>query len=68
MLKVVSNTTPLLSFIKLNRLDILQKIYQKIYIPEAVYKEIEKGKGKYYKDLSKENWIIIKEVKKQKFS
>ncbi|WP_457641817.1 DUF3368 domain-containing protein [Persephonella sp.] len=63
MPKVVSNTTPLLSFIKLNRLDILQEIYQRIYIPEAVYKEIETGKGKYYKDISKENWIIIKKVK-----
>lgn len=63
MLKVVSNTTPILSFMKLNRLDILEKIYKEIIIPEAVYQELEKGKSKYYIDISNEDWIKIFKVK-----
>ncbi|MFW5701241.1 MAG: DUF3368 domain-containing protein [Cyclobacteriaceae bacterium] len=63
MPKVVSNTTPIISLLKLNRLDLLQKLYKQIYIPSAVYKEIEAGKAKgYYKDLSRVDWINITEI------
>lgn len=64
MLKVVSNTTPIISFLKLNRLDLIQKLYKIIYIPFAVYNEIEAGKTKgFYKDLSNFDWINIVEIK-----
>jgi len=63
MHKVISNTTPILSFIKLNRLDILRDIYKEIIIPEAVYEELEKGKHKYYVDFSDESWIKIFKVR-----
>lgn len=54
MLKVVSNTTPIISLLKLSRLDILKELYTEISIPLAVYQEIETGKNKrYYQDLSK---------------
>lgn len=60
MLKVVSNTTPILSLLKLSRLDILKELYSEISIPYAVFQEIEAGKNKgYYQDLSKINWINI---------
>ncbi|WP_297453034.1 DUF3368 domain-containing protein [Persephonella sp.] len=59
MPKVVSNTTPILSFIKLNRLDILRNIYKEITIPEAVFKELEEGKHKYYINIFKKDWIKI---------
>jgi uncharacterized protein len=63
MPKVVSNTTPIISLLKLNRLDLLKQLYTQIYIPEAVYNEIEEGKAKeYYKDLSKIDWINIVEI------
>lgn len=63
MLKVVSNTTPIISLLKLNRLDLLQKLYSQIYVPNAVFEEIEAGKTKeYYKDLSTINWIIITKI------
>ncbi|MFO8240419.1 MAG: hypothetical protein R6T90_05425 [Dissulfuribacterales bacterium] len=63
MHKVVSNTTPIISLLKLNRLELLQNIYNQIYIPTAVYNEIEAGKTKgYYKDLSKVDWINIIEI------
>lgn len=37
---VVSDTSPLISFLKINRLDILEKLFGKIIVPEAVYAEL----------------------------
>ena len=63
MPKIVSNTTPILSLLKLDKLELLQKLYQQIYIPAEVFKEIEAGRSKkYYKDLSSIDWIKIKEI------
>lgn len=63
MHKIVSNTTPIISLLKLSRLDILKELYSEISIPVAVFQEIEAGKNKeYYQDLSKTNWINIHEI------
>jgi len=63
MLRVVSNSTPIISFIKLERLDILHNLYGEVFIPFAVYQEIEAGKSKgYYQDLAKIDWINIKKI------
>lgn len=63
MPKIVSNTTPIISLLKLNRLELFQKLYKQIYIPSAVFKEIEAGKMKgYYRDLSIIDWINITEI------
>ena len=63
MLKVVSNTTPIISLLKLNKLEILKDLYGQICIPLAVYKEIEAGKSKgYYQDLLQVDWILISKV------
>ncbi len=63
MLKVVSNTTPLISLLKISRLDILESLYKKILIPKAVYDEVEAGKNKdYYSDLLEFPWIDVVEI------
>lgn len=63
MPKVVSNTTPIISLLKLSRLDILKELYANISIPLAVYQEIEAGKNKsYYQDLTKLSWLSIVEI------
>ena len=63
MLKVVSNTTPLISLLKLNRIEILKDLYSEIIIPTAVCMEVENGKNKkYYQDLTKIEWIKIEEI------
>lgn len=67
MLKVISNTTPILSLLKINKLLILKQVYGEVIIPFAVYEEIEKGKEKpYYKDLSKLDWIKIVKISNPK--
>jgi len=64
MPKIVSNTTPLISLMKISKLEILKKIYSEIIVSEAVYKEIEAGKHKeFYQDLSKIEWIKIESIK-----
>lgn len=37
---IVSDTTPIISLIKINRLDLLQKLFGEVLIPEAVYREL----------------------------
>lgn len=37
---VVSDTTPLISLMKAARLEVLEKLYNEIMIPEAVYSEL----------------------------
>lgn len=37
---VVSDTTPLISLMKIERLDLLEKLYGKVFIPAAVYNEL----------------------------
>lgn len=63
MRKIISNTTPILSLLKIGKLDLLHKMYSKVIIPKAVFEEIENGKDKsYYADLSKIDWIDIIEI------
>ena len=37
---VVSDTTPLISLLKINRLDLLEKLFGEVLIPEAVFNEL----------------------------
>jgi len=67
MRKVITNTTPVLSLLKIDKLDILKELYGQIIIPNAVYQEIEEGKYKeFYTDLKQIDWIIIKSIKDKK--
>lgn len=64
MLKVISNTTPIISLLKIDKLDIIKDLYGEIFIPNEVFNEIEAGKNKeFYKDLSEIEWIKIEEIK-----
>ncbi len=33
---IISDTTPIITLLKINQLDLLQKLFQEIYIPESV--------------------------------
>ena len=63
MLKVVSNTTPIISLLKIGKLNIFKDLYGEIFIPQEVFNEIEAGKNKeFYTDLSKIDWIKIEKI------
>jgi predicted nucleic acid-binding protein len=70
---VISNSTPLIAFIKKNELTLLQNLFNEIIIPRAVYNEIidiPKGLNQEKKVIDEEikkNWILIKDVKALKF-
>src|SRR5690625_4486518 len=67
MPKIVSNTTPIISLLKIGKLSILKELYDEIYVPKEVFNELENGKAKeYYTDLSEINWINIKEIEDEK--
>jgi len=67
MRNVISNTTPILSLLKIDKLDVLQKLYGEIIIPNAVYKEIEQGINKpYYQNLKEIIWIKIEGISDKK--
>ncbi len=64
MRKIITNTTPILSLLKIDKLDLLKELYGKITVPNAVFQEIEIGKHKpYYQDLKQIDWIKIEYVK-----
>ncbi|NIM14014.1 MAG: DUF3368 domain-containing protein [Candidatus Aminicenantes bacterium] len=67
-IKVVCNSSPVIGLAKINRLDIIEKLYQEIIIPEAVFDElITKGKDKdktaEIKRLIDRNIVTVQEVK-----
>ena len=37
---IVSDTTPIISLMKINRLYLLEELFQKVWIPKSVYKEL----------------------------
>ena len=37
---VVSDTTPLISLLKIDRIDLLEKLFGKVFIPQAVFNEL----------------------------
>ena len=61
---VVSNTTPILSLYKIEKLGLLQGLFGQVFVPTAVYDEIAiLGKGKQGHDvLDTVDYIHVKEV------
>lgn len=43
---VVSDTTPLISFLKIGHISLLEKLFGRVFIPQAVYRELS-GNVKY---------------------
>jgi predicted nucleic acid-binding protein len=61
--KVVSNTTPILALLRIEKLDLLRELYGRIMVPEAVYNEIEAGKNTgIYMDIATLDWISIEKI------
>ena len=64
MRRIISNTTPIISLLKVDKLNLLKELYEKVIVPTAVYLEIENGKEKpYYQDLTQIDWIEIRKIR-----
>jgi predicted nucleic acid-binding protein len=61
---VVSNTSPIINMAAVGRLDLLQQLYEKVVIPQAVYNEITVvGAGQPgAMEVQTVDWIEAKEV------
>ena len=57
---VVSDTTPLISLLKINRLDLLEKLFGKILIPQAVFNELTVEANQ----IKNKKFILVKAVNK----
>ena len=65
---IIANSTPLIALAKIGKIDLLEEIYARIVIPEAVYEEVAiSGKGKKGNvEITKAEWVIVKEVRDKK--
>ena len=63
-LKVVSNSTPLIALARINRFDLLRKLFNEINIPLAVYDEVvNAGKGRAgVSEVENADWILNHQV------
>ncbi len=50
-MRTVSNTTPIISFSSIGKIEILKDIFQEIIIPQAVYEEIKTKQGYGYNEV-----------------
>ncbi|MEZ0344645.1 MAG: DUF3368 domain-containing protein [Caldimicrobium sp.] len=68
MPKVVCNSSVLIHLAKIDKLELLQKFYEKIFIPQAVYREVViEGESKpEIKLIKNANWIEVVNIKDDK--
>ncbi len=45
-MKIVSNTTPIIALSSIQKIHLLKDLFEKVYLPEAVFKEV-KSKERY---------------------
>jgi predicted nucleic acid-binding protein len=63
MRKVISNTTPILSLLKIGKLELLHTLYGQVVVPEAVYREVMAGNDKeYFADLRDFAWLTVETI------
>ena len=64
MLRVIVNSTPLITLGNIGKLEILRQVYEKIVIPEAVYQEVSKKQDASSNALlSASEWILVESIK-----
>ncbi len=62
---VISNTSPLFYLHRLRCLDLLQKLYQRVTVPEAVVEELQAGReqGEDAPDVAEHDWIFVRPIR-----
>jgi len=60
MLRVIVNSTPLITLSHIGKIELLRQLYHEIYIPEAVYQEVTKKNDIACEALNKSlDWIHV---------
>jgi len=62
MLKVISNTSPMLYLYRIDAIALLPKIFCEIWIPKTVYLELQEGKNRGYNVPEAKNYDWLKIV------
>ncbi len=65
---VISDTTPIISLLKAEHLELLEKLYGKVLVPEAVYKELTENPV-YFKEakiIKSANYLSVVSVENMK--
>lgn len=62
MLVVISDTSVISNFLHIGHLEILQKLYSYVYIPQAVHEEVNRlvEDAAYILPFQEANWIVVK--------
>ena len=65
---VVSDTTPIISLMKAGQLELLQKLFGVVYIPEAVYRELIENEAFYeeVRQVQECEFLFVEEVDNDK--
>ena len=58
-MKVVSNTTPIISLSAIEQLSLLPKLFGKIYVPKAVYEEIKAKDAFGYQEINSDDFQVM---------
>lgn len=61
---VVSDTTPLISLLKINRIDLLEKLFGDVLIPQAVFDELTVNERFRLEadEIRQKKFIVVKSV------
>ena len=61
---VVVNTSPIIYLSSINEIGLLKKLFNEVFIPDAVREEIVSGgKGNFgFREIQGENWIKVKKI------
>lgn len=65
-MKIVSNTTPIISLASIGKLNVLKELFGKIIIPQSVYDEIKAKESYGYKEIDSD-YIKIQAIKGTKY-
>ena len=60
--KVIVNSTPLIAFSKVDKLELLKTMYEEIYIPGAVFEEVTKKNDIVREKILQNDWIHIEKI------
>lgn len=65
---IVSDTTPIISLIKAGQLELLQKLFGVVYIPNAVYRELIENEAypEEARVVQESNFLFVEEVQNEK--